>query len=356
MFGKDISRRGFLGHGTLALGAVSLAASQAPAAEEKKALRPTILSYDERMEYRRLGKTGLWVSAISLGGHWKRLNAEGAAFDANRADVVAKCIDSGINYVDACSHDEIMTYAKALKSIGKRDKMHFGFSWYEHEMRFENFRNKSALLKTLEDGMREAGLDYVDVWRVTCHEPGSHHTFAEVFEMMEAGWQALQDGKCRYFGISSHDRPWLEMMIWSFPIISVILTPYTAKTKEKPEDSLFAAVRQCDVGLFGIKPFSSNALFEGDSQPGNPHEKEDDERARMALRYVLCNDVMTAPIPGLISTHQVDNCLQAISDRRQFDLAAAPGILNDTRFACAADQMWQRLPHEYQWLKDWEWV
>ena len=26
------------------------------------------------MEYRRLGKTGLWVSAVCLGGHWKRVD------------------------------------------------------------------------------------------------------------------------------------------------------------------------------------------------------------------------------------------------------------------------------------------
>jgi aryl-alcohol dehydrogenase-like predicted oxidoreductase len=204
--------------------------------------------------------------------------------------------------------------------------------------------------------MQESGLDYVDLWRVTCHEPGRFHTFGEVFEMVEAGEQALKDGKCRYFGISSHDRLWLELMIKNFPVISVILTPYTADSKEKPKDSLFDAVRRSDVGVFGIKPYSSNSLFKGDSQPGNPHEKEDDERARMALRYILCNDAVTAPIPGLINTHQVDNCLQAIAERRQYDLAAAPAILDDTRFARAVNEMWERLPQEYQWLKDWEWV
>jgi hypothetical protein len=32
-----------------------------------------ILNYNPNMEYRRLGKTGLMVSAVSLGGHWKRV-------------------------------------------------------------------------------------------------------------------------------------------------------------------------------------------------------------------------------------------------------------------------------------------
>jgi len=364
MADKGITRRRFLGEGAMAVGA-GLAAGKALAAPQKLPPKRTILNYDERMEYRRLGKTGLMVSAISLGGHWKRARANGknlwgAAWDApdllkNRTEIVSKCIDSGINYVDACEWNEILAHARALK--GRRDRMYFGFSWCVEEMRNPKFRTRKALLATLEKGMRQAALDYVDLWRVSCHTPGRLHTFGEIFEMVAAGEQAVRDGKCRFFGISTHDRRFIEILIRNFPIISVILTPYTAKTKEKPKDSLFSTLRKCDVGFFGIKPFANNSLFRGDSQPGNPREQEDNERARMALRYILCNDAITAPIPGLVYPQQVDNCLQAIAERRRLDLRAdTPAILEDTRFARAADEMWDRLPADYQWLKNWEWV
>ena len=39
------------------------------------------------------------------------------------------------------------------------------------------------------------------------------------------------------------------------------------------------------------------------------------ERARLALRYILCNDAITAPIPGLVHARHVDNCLAAIAER-----------------------------------------
>jgi aryl-alcohol dehydrogenase-like predicted oxidoreductase len=76
----------------------------------------------------------------------------------------------------------------------------------------------------------------------------------------------------------------------------------------------------------------------------------------MALRYVLCNDAITAPIPGLIYPHHVENCLKAIEERRKEDVAARPAILESTELADATKGMFERLPDHYQWLKDWEWV
>ena len=77
------------------------------------------------------------------------------------------------------------------------------------------------------------------------------------------------------------------------------------------------------MGWFGIKPFASNSLFKGDSSPTSPTFKEDNRLARLAIRYVLCNPAITAPIPGLISVKQVDNVALAIKERRVLDVARA---------------------------------
>ncbi|UCF35520.1 MAG: aldo/keto reductase [Acidobacteriota bacterium] len=353
----QFNRRQFVAGSAAVLGLGTLVSSETKGQAETAPEPSKILNYDERMEYRRLGKTGWMVSAISLGGHWKRLGLNGPAFEKNRIEVVAKCVDSGFNYIDACWNHETVAYAQALRASGHRDKVYLGFSSGEKEMRFKEYRTKKALLKGYEESLLEAGIDYADLWRVTCLEPGRMHTFGEVFEMIEAGEQAIKDGKCRAFGLSSHDRRWMELMVKSFPTISVILMPYTARSKRKPKGSLFDAVREHDIGMFGIKPFASNSMFKGDSQPGNPHEEGDNERARQALRYILTNDAISAPIPGLISIPQVDNCLAAIAERRKLDLQAKEsGILQDDRLMKAADEMWKRLPSDYRWLREWEWV
>ena len=329
-----------------------------------KAVKKT-RSYNPEMEYRRLGKTNIWASAVCLGGHWKRVNVMtpdafkgddwlGAnlgddAFKKNRYDVVSRCIECGINYIDACTKEEVVTYAEALR--GRRDKMYLGFSWYQEEMRNGNFRTTEALLKTLEKGMREAKLEYVDLWRITMHEQSGNHTNAEVDEMMKALEKARQQGKARFTGFSSHDRPHIKWMIETYPdVVQVAVTPYTAKSKVLPQDSVFEAVKKFDVGVFGIKPFVGTSLFKGDSSPASPSAEEDDRLARMAIRYILCNPAITAPIPGLINTHQVDNLAKAVKERRELDLKEAREL------EAAMDEAWAKLPADYQWLKNWEYV
>jgi aryl-alcohol dehydrogenase-like predicted oxidoreductase len=362
MAGRKITRRDFVKESALAAGGLALGASalQAAAADSSK-----ILNYNPKMEYHKAGKSGLMVSAVAMGGHWKRIekmipagttgkaifggNLEGKEFQQNRYDVISKCMEVGINWIDSCTCDEVKAYAKALE--GRRDKMYLACSWYEREMRNGKCRTEKALLETLDWGMKQAGLDYVDLWRITMHEQSIQHTDAEVEEMMKALRAAKKSGKVRLAGFSSHHREHIRGMIEKYPdVVDAFCTPYTAKTKELPTDSVFDTVRKYQVAVFGIKPFSSNSLFKGDSAVGNPEAEEDDKRARLAIRYILCNTALTAPIPGLLNPHQVENVAKAVQERRQLDQTEKAELDQ------AMDEAWASLPDDYQWLKDWEYV
>jgi len=192
-------------------------------------------------------------------------------------------------------------------------------------------------------------LDYADLWRITCMETGGKHTFDTACEIVNALEKAKEDGKARFVGFSTHDRRWIKFMIEYFPQIDVVIFPYHALTKTMPKDSVFDAIEKCDVGAFGIKPFASNSMFSGTSAPGNPFEEEDDRKARLAIRYILCNPHIV-PIPGLISAHQIDNVAKAVMERRQLDVTEAEQLRN------AMNETWAKLPANYQWLKNWEYV
>ncbi|MCF7668861.1 MAG: aldo/keto reductase [Verrucomicrobia bacterium] len=362
---SGVTRREFL-HDSAIMAAGVAASLSVARADSASGGRGNILNFNEKMEYRRCGKTGLMVSAVCMGGHWKRLNTvipeafgEGGwmqrglvdepEFKKNRHDVVSRCIDAGINYIDACVGSEVLAYSEALK--GRRDKMFLGYSWYEKEMRFDGWRTTKKLLASLDEGLHEAGLDYVDLWRITCYEQGGRHSFNESEEIAGALEKAKKQGKARFTGVSSHDRDWLKMMIEQFPDqIEVVVTPYTAASKVVPEDSMFDSIKQNDVGVFGIKPFGSNSLFRGDSAIGNEYAEEDDRRARMAIRYILCNPLMTAPIPGLINAHQVDNVARAVAERRELDMNEKAELDR------MVSEMYANLPDEYQWLRSWEYI
>lgn len=353
---KRITRREFMRDAALAAAGVAVGIGTAHAEDAEQTQKPKPLNFNENMEYRKLGKTGLMISAIALGGHWKRLIAGTGwdrgdsgldELDKNRYDVVSRCIDVGINYIDACSGSEIVTYAKALK--GRRDKMYLGFSWFEREPRFEDWRTAEKLLQGFDQGLKEAGLEYADVWRISAMMAGEN-TDADVEAMIQAFDKAHAQGKARFLGISSHSRDWLKHVIEKYPQFGVVLTPYTAASKVKPEDSLLDAARKQDVGVLSIKPFSSGSLFKDGAGEGGKSTPGDDELARLALRYILCNDAITAPMPGLISIHQVDNAVRAIRERRELDSKETAHLDQ------AATEMLADLPPDYRWLREWEWV
>lgn len=326
-----------------------------------------ILNYNSNMEYRRCGKTNLMISAVCMGGHWKRLNEAipglfkndkkwlsadltDERFHKNRYDMVTRLIDRGINYIDACTCEEIQMYSKALK--GRRDKMYLGFSAYQEEIRREEWRPTNKLQESLDKWLKTCELDYCDVWRITMLSTSSRHSEAEVEQCMKALEWAKKTGRARFTGISSHDRPHIKQMIEQYPDnLEVVVTPYTSNTKVlEDEHGLWAAMKNLDVGWFGIKPYSSGKLFTGSGLPGDSNYDEDCKTARRALRYILCNPAITAPIPGMIVPEQVDNAALAVMERRELDTD------EQAQLDRANQRAWANLTHEYEWLKEWEYV
>jgi aryl-alcohol dehydrogenase-like predicted oxidoreductase len=333
----QVTRRAFMGDGarTIAGAAVGLGAlGQVVRAGEPSAVDTSkILNYNENMEYRRHGSMDLMISAVCLGGH-SRSNVK------DRTEIVSRCIDAGINYIDACTHGEVCRDAEALR--GRRDKMYLALSHCGNEVRNERFRTADKLLESLDVTLKDSQQEYTDLWRITCYEPGGRHSFDTSCEIVEALQTAKTQGKARFVGFSSHDRRWIQFMIEYFPQIDAVCFPFTTMSKKAPTDSLFDALKKCDVGAFGIKPFGAGSLFRGE-------EEERNRRGRLALRYIMHTNTVI-PIPGLNSLDQVDNAAKAVMERRELD------VKEQAELEGASQRMWANLPRGYQWLKDWEYV
>jgi aryl-alcohol dehydrogenase-like predicted oxidoreductase len=309
------------------------------------------------MEYRRLGKTGLMISVVALGGHWKRLGPvlgrafTGSGYDRedfdnilcpdfrqNRDEIVSRALDLGINYVDACAPAEVLAYAQALR--GRRDKVCLGYSWHTREPRYPEWRSARALVAGLEAGLREAELDFADIWRISLPADGIED-LSERQRIEEATIEGLglakKQGKARFTGVSSHDRAWLRRMAAQYPQqIEVVLFPFTAGSSLCREASLLDTLQANDTGALAIKPFAGGGLFQ---TPGDW-----DLRARLAVRYILAHSAITATVAGYASAAQLENA--AASGLAPLDSAEQALLDRETA------GMWAEIP----WLRAWQQV
>jgi aryl-alcohol dehydrogenase-like predicted oxidoreductase len=391
---ERISRRTLLRQGSaLAAGAVSglvlaqgCAAHRQTRAPAQPAAGPSGASNDHApMAYRRLGKTNLMVSEIVLGGHfndprgrpfWDRFTGDLPPDVAqNRAAVVSKCIDYGINYVDITYGSEALAYGAALK--GRRDKMYIAADDGEYAMRQERQRNAEGQMRSIESCLDKLETDYLDIWRPQFKHTGGHRDLdmemcIEVFE------KARKQGKARFLGMSTHDRAWAQYVIEKYPQYTVIYAPYTLKSQAQPASlksldreqryepqdqesrlkdtrkGLLETARKNDVGVITTKPFSAGLIFSATQQEfGRPDRATDADRelARLTLACILTNPDISGVAVGMLLPSYVDNNVRACVERQ-----AASADIASGRLQTAAHRMWTQLPPEYRWLRQWEHV
>jgi len=375
---RGIDRRGFLRAGAGVVAGAALGKAAGADADPKAPDPKKIINYNSKMHYRRLGKTDLWLSEVSLGGHWKDRSG-GRFWDTfandevpgdvvkNRTDVISTCIDAGINYLDITTAAECLAYGAALK--GRREKMIVGADDHRLGPRNPSYRNVKDLTYNIDECLRRLGFDYLDIWRIQA-DMGGNHTDPEVEVMIEAFEKAKEAGKAKHFGISSHSRPWLQHIIEKYPKIEMVVFPCTAKTREasKPVTkanaeelnpgfgsnmggSIFESVRKNDVGLVTIKPFTGGSLFKIEARfpVVGVGSKEENDLARLTLQAILTIDAITATVPGLTTVYEVENAARASYAR---PLAMLPA--DREWLARVTDERWANLPEDYAWLRDWE--
>ncbi len=380
---KDkLSRRDFMRNTSLAAaGTVAGALAGDGQAAENATDTSKIVNYNEKMHYRRLGKSNLMLSEISLGGHWKNRNA-GRYWDSfaneevpedvakNRTDVMSTAIECGINYLDITTAAECLSYGAALK--GRREKMIVGADIHNLGPRNSSFCNVKGQSHNVETCLKYLQTDYLDIWRPQAKMDGSN-TDAEVESLIATFDKLRKEGKVRHLGMSSHSRPWIEHVLEKYPQFEMVIFPCSAMTREKGKppvwgnveeinpghnsdqtQSIFKTVLDKNVGIVTIKPFHGGSVF-ADSigkvkfpVMGVGSKKEND-LARLTLQCILANKAVTAAIPGLSTEYEVENAARA-SYTRPLGVTAADRewLMKITK------ERWENLPADYEWLRDWE--
>jgi aryl-alcohol dehydrogenase-like predicted oxidoreductase len=212
MADRGISRRGFL-KGSALVGAAALSGRGDRMAEAQSTTTQTSQGEIPR---RPLGKTGVQVSAIGVGGY--HLGSARTFEDAN--NIVAQAVDAGVNFFD-CAWDyhggkSEEWLGRAL--VGKRDKVVLMTKVCTHG------RDKTVAMQQLEQSLTRLRTDHLDVWQI--HEVIYYNDPDLIFApngAIEALVQAKQQGKVRFVGFTGHKDPQihLKMLAHNFPFDTV---------------------------------------------------------------------------------------------------------------------------------------
>ncbi len=163
-----------------------------------------------------LGKTGVQVSAMGLGGY----HLGSAETDQAAMEIVAKALDHGVTFFDNAweYHDGLSEerLGKALR--GKRDQAFVMTKVCTHG------RDKKVAMRMLEESLRRLQTDHLDLWQI--HEVVYDNDPDLIFApnaAAEALLEAKQQGKVRFIGFTGHKDPdiHLKMLSHDFPFDTV---------------------------------------------------------------------------------------------------------------------------------------
>ena len=160
----------------------------------------------EKMAYRRSGRSGLLLPALSL-GLWQNFGGD-RPLESSRA-IVRRAFDLGITHFDLANNYG-PPYGSAEDTFGRlfasdlaahRDELVIstkaGYDMWPGP--YGNWGSRKYLLASLDQSLRRLGLDYVDIFY--------HHRFdpeTPLEESMGALDAAVRQGKALYVGISSY--------------------------------------------------------------------------------------------------------------------------------------------------------
>src|SRR4051794_3876262 len=160
---------------------------------------------------RPLGKTGVQVSILGLGGHHQARPGD----EKESVRIVHAAVDNGIMFMDNAwdYHDgraeEVM--GKALAMEGYRKKVFL--------MTKVCNRDYTGAMKHLEDSLRRLQTDVIDLWQF--HECNYYNDPEYLVEKggLKAALEAKKQGKIRFIGFTGHKHPRIhrKMLALDFP-------------------------------------------------------------------------------------------------------------------------------------------
>ncbi len=221
--------------------------------------------YDS-MEYRRCGRSGLKLPAISL-GLWHNFGDDRSW--STQRDICRRAFDLGVTHFDLANNYG-PPYGAAEANFGRILAADFG--GYRDEMvistkagydmwpgPYGNFSSRKYLLASLDQSLRRMGLDYVDIFYSHRFDPET-----PLEETVGALASVVQQGKALYVGISSYSSARTReaaRLLAELKVPLLIHQPsYSLLNRWTEEDHLLDALEEVGAGCIAFSPLAQGLL------------------------------------------------------------------------------------------------
>ena len=209
------------------------------------------------MKYRRLGKTNLKVSEVSL-GTWQVGGSWGSGFDSALAEkIINTAIDQGVNFIDTADvYEAGLSEAAVGKVVRSRKEEVFvgtkcGRQITPHTN--ENYQPK-VLRKYVEASLKNTGLECLDLIQLHC-PPTEVFYRPEIFELFD---RLKEEGKIKHLGISVEkiEEALKGIEYENVTTVQIIFNMF----RQRPKELFFDQVKKRDIGVIVRVPLASGLL------------------------------------------------------------------------------------------------
>jgi L-glyceraldehyde 3-phosphate reductase len=302
----------------------------------------------DTMQYRRSGRSGVRLPAISL-GLWH--NFGGADRFENSRAMVRRAFDLGITHFDLANNYG-PPYGSAETTFGQI--LRLDFAPYRDEMiisskagydmwpgPYGDWGSRKYLLASLDQSLKRMGLEYVDIFY--SHRPDPETPIEETMGALD---QAVRSGKALYAGISNYNATQAAAAIKVLRELGtpcLIHQPKYSMFVRTPEQGLLDVLGKEGVGAIAFTPLAQGLLTDrylhgipADSRATKAvFLKESDisedrltriralnelaaqrgqSLAQMALAWVLRDERMTSALIGASRVEQIEQNVAALAN------------------------------------------
>ncbi|MEV3854322.1 L-glyceraldehyde 3-phosphate reductase [Streptomyces sp. NPDC050095] len=319
-------------------------------------ISPYVASGDryDSMEYRRTGRSGLKLPAISL-GLWHNFGDD-RTLDSQRA-ILRRAFDLGVTHFDLANNygppagSAELNFGKIFAQDFARYRDELVIStkagYLMHPGPYGEWGSRKYLLSSLDASLKRMGVDYVDIFYSHRFDPDT-----PLEETMGALASAVQQGKALYVGVSSYNSEQTAeaaRLLKEMGVPALIHQPsYSMINRWTEDDRLLDTLESAGMGCISFVPLAQG-LLTGKYLKGIPEgsratqgksldpdllsdevlrrlnglndiaQRRGQSLAQLALNWVLRDERMTSALIGASSVRQLEENVAALAGPKLTD-------------------------------------